>query len=287
MTASNCKKVCRWWGGATGCPQLQMPSVGEHRLHASSSAPHAPSSPGSPSLASLSSRTCVSVPQGLLLTSVTFSCFTPALHAQHRLWAQLPHSYPPAQSPSPQVLLLTALAALQVTWSWKRTWSNPTTSNNFVFSWVLCPGVCSWKPKWDFRGQCLGNLLQIHCRWFHGTIWYFQTCAYVHSTSWETLLWKNNICWPKLPVRRRGWQDEMTRWHHWLSDMSLSKLWEIVKDREAWCAAVHGVEMSQTRPSNRTTKLPINEVMGRCCFLNRESPLIRIGGFLKSKGFGE
>ena len=41
-------------------------------------------------------------------------------------------------------------------------------------------------------------------------------------------------------------EDEMVGWHHWLNGMRLSKLKEIVKDRKAWRAAIHGEEKSDT-----------------------------------------
>ena len=46
---------------------------------------------------------------------------------------------------------------------------------------------------------------------------------------------------------KRAAEDEMVGWHHWFTEHSFSKLWEIVKGSDAQCCAVHGVTKSWTQ----------------------------------------
>ena len=138
----------------------------------------------------------------------------------------------------------------------------------------LCWGTFSLLPRLGYRIQC--------CREHCGAYSFLNSFSaedeappdvVIWCVTWceEPTHWKRSWCWERLKAGGEG--DDRMRWLDGITDsthMNLSKLREIVKDREAWHTAVHGVTKSRTGLSDNNSNQLFHDtsgIAGRSTFL--------------------
>ena len=115
------------------------------------------------------------------------------------------------------------------------------------------------RVPWIARRSNQSTLKEINCEYsLEGLILKLQYFSHLMQ---EPTHWKRPWCWERLRPGgergNRGWDGWMAAWAKTKMDMSFSKFWEIVKDREAWHAALHRVAKSWAQLKRLNNKKPL------------------------------
>ena len=128
------------------------------------------------------------------------------------------------------------------------SWSIKKTEDLRIDASKLCCWRRPLRVRWTARRSDQSVLKEINPEYSLEGLMLKLKLQYFGHLMWRANSLKKTLMLGKIKGRsRRGWQ--RVRWLDGIADsmdMSLSKIWKRVKDREVWCAAVHGVTKDQT-----------------------------------------